>query len=501
MGKVCSSMELNVKSVHKKFYIVYGLTAFVSLFLYLLLIGGKYIWADEAFTFALVKHSYGEIWRLTAADVHPPLYYFILKLLTQPWGYSLASVKVASILPYIFIIMFGGVQFKIFFEEKTAILFMVLFFLFPFSFYYSIEVRMYSFAAAFVFANAVYAYRCFYEANKLNWALFVLSGLAAAYTHYFALVSAAIIYGILIFFIIIKRKELIAAWIVSSVITVVLYLPWLKVFIDQFTEVSADYWIGDITFYELFVYINTIFGSNGISGGILGYGTYRMPIYTLLFSLTYLIALIYIIAAREKKDIFICCCLLLVPILTIVTGVGISLLVRPVFMIRYVIPAIPLLVAFMAVALGRMKNKVLFVCIIVIALAGGISNYAVALRDEYDITENALDDGFVSGQEKAGCYIVSMKQDRISEHVSAILSYYEISKPIYSISSVGPFDTYNNLISISEFDGSEYNTVVLLMDVGERPPEKYRAVYSSEYIGELSATGIGVDAYLLSKEY
>ena len=29
------------------------------------------IWADEAYTFAMVRHSFADIWRITAADVHP----------------------------------------------------------------------------------------------------------------------------------------------------------------------------------------------------------------------------------------------------------------------------------------------------------------------------------------------------------------------------------------------------------------------------------------------
>lgn len=38
------------------------------------------IWYDELFTVGLAEHSYGELVRLTAADVHPPLYYCLVKL-------------------------------------------------------------------------------------------------------------------------------------------------------------------------------------------------------------------------------------------------------------------------------------------------------------------------------------------------------------------------------------------------------------------------------------
>ena len=50
------------------------------------------IWADEAYTFAMVRHSFADIWRITAADVHPPLYYFLVKIFTFPFEIGRAHV-------------------------------------------------------------------------------------------------------------------------------------------------------------------------------------------------------------------------------------------------------------------------------------------------------------------------------------------------------------------------------------------------------------------------
>lgn len=111
---------------HKIFWILSG-SFFV---LYLMQVGGDTIWTDEAYSFAMVKHSFSEIWTITAADVHPPIYYWYLKILTAPFHYSLLAAQIASILPYLFILIFGGIQIKKYFNEKTAILFMVMFFAF-----------------------------------------------------------------------------------------------------------------------------------------------------------------------------------------------------------------------------------------------------------------------------------------------------------------------------------------------------------------------------------
>ena len=37
------------------------------------------IWVDEAFSLRMIQHPYRRIIQLTAQDVHPPLYYIILK--------------------------------------------------------------------------------------------------------------------------------------------------------------------------------------------------------------------------------------------------------------------------------------------------------------------------------------------------------------------------------------------------------------------------------------
>ena len=61
---------------------------------------------DEYFTLTLINFDVSEMIRLTAADVHPPLYYLILKFAMTAFGYfgvsshSIYAVRVVSIIPY-----------------------------------------------------------------------------------------------------------------------------------------------------------------------------------------------------------------------------------------------------------------------------------------------------------------------------------------------------------------------------------------------------------------
>lgn len=75
---------------------------------YIFLTAGKSIWADEAYTFAMIEHSFSEIWSITAADVHPPLYYFLLKIFSNIFGYSFLATRTFSIIPHMLIAACGG---------------------------------------------------------------------------------------------------------------------------------------------------------------------------------------------------------------------------------------------------------------------------------------------------------------------------------------------------------------------------------------------------------
>lgn len=187
------------------------------------------IWADEAYTFSLIKQDYRELIRIAALDVHPPLYYLLLKLCIQPLEYSLTAAKIVSIVPYV-LILIGGYEIKRMLGEKTSILFMGLFLIFPFTLRFAVEARMYSLAAMFVFYCAVFAYRWYYGSGKFGWFLFILSGVGAAYTHYFALVSVGMIYLILGLFLFLNKKKELKFWVISVVSSIALYLPWLSFF-------------------------------------------------------------------------------------------------------------------------------------------------------------------------------------------------------------------------------------------------------------------------------
>ena len=119
------------------------------------------LWVDEVFSLKLVRHNWAEMLKLATMDVHPPLYYFILKLfisIFQPLGLNVIFIgKVTSFIPYF--LMLTWITAKI--VKKTGIMAASLFGLLlvgmPNLLIYGVEIRGYSWAMFFVTASFFYA--------------------------------------------------------------------------------------------------------------------------------------------------------------------------------------------------------------------------------------------------------------------------------------------------------------------------------------------------------
>ncbi|MCQ2437786.1 MAG: hypothetical protein MJ099_05260, partial [Clostridia bacterium] len=79
--------------VNRNYWAIFGIMVVVFTVLYLLLVGSNYTWIDESYTFAMMRHSYREIWKITAASEHPPLYYWYVKTLSAPLHPGFAAAQ------------------------------------------------------------------------------------------------------------------------------------------------------------------------------------------------------------------------------------------------------------------------------------------------------------------------------------------------------------------------------------------------------------------------
>ena len=71
-----------------RYILVLILITLIGVFLRTYDINGKEFWYDEAFTAKLVQNSFPDITEMTLKDVHPPLYYYTVKVWTSVFGTS-----------------------------------------------------------------------------------------------------------------------------------------------------------------------------------------------------------------------------------------------------------------------------------------------------------------------------------------------------------------------------------------------------------------------------
>lgn len=244
------------------------------------------IWYDELFTVGMIGHSYGELVGLTARDVHPPLYYMITKFfvdlckLLLPGVRAVAAAKIVSVLPYFVLLLYSVTFIRKRFGIFTGGVFLFCVVAMPQLSGYTVEVRMYSWALLFVTAAFLHGYGAVqgpedkedchhgrpYAAaygaadrpkgeeggdsgrtkgmrQKLHGAAMACYALAAAYTQYFAAVAAAMVFLYVLLELLRRDRRRIREWFLWVAAAAAGYTPWLVALYRQVTAVNANYWI------------------------------------------------------------------------------------------------------------------------------------------------------------------------------------------------------------------------------------------------------------------
>ena len=148
----------------------------LSFFVCLFQAFGQDIWFDEVFSVNFIQHSYTEIAALTGKDVHPPLYYWYLKLFHDigkvlvPAASSIVLCKLASMLPFVGIFVYTLTAIRKNFGLHVAGLFWFLVMTMPQISNYTVEIRMYSLALFFITAAFVHSYElvCAFPAQGVS---------------------------------------------------------------------------------------------------------------------------------------------------------------------------------------------------------------------------------------------------------------------------------------------------------------------------------------------
>ena len=176
----------------------------------LLLCFNSSLWFDEAYSVGIAKQPWENLFISTINDVHPILYYVLLKIYSLICGTSVIALRIFSVIPIVLLAVFSFVKIRKEFGNKVSFYFNLVLLLLSVTMHYGSQIRMYSLSMLFVTITAVYAYLAYKNNTKKDWVIFAIASICSAYTHYFACKSAIIHNRNNKYFIIIlyhKRKE------------------------------------------------------------------------------------------------------------------------------------------------------------------------------------------------------------------------------------------------------------------------------------------------------
>ena len=354
--------------------LVLGLIAGLTL-LYISLIFNRDIWTDEAFTVRLVNpKSVRDIIVKTADDVHPPLYYLIAYVFVSIFGTGLKVYKAVSIVPMVLTMLLGLLYVKPKFGEKAAVIYILFVNAIPCVMEYCVQVRMYTWCMLFVTVTAICAYEYFLQQNTKQLILLTVTALCTCYIHNYAMISTFFMYGILGILLLVQNRKFPVKWLISGLTVALGFLPWLFVLLNQTTNRIDNYWIEELDWETIVGYLSDLFGS-------------RIPYTTLMFVIIIIMSFVLFIARiREEKNAGVFgIVLLIVPLLTAVFGITISVLVTPFFVARYLVSCFGLVSLAVAIALGKENNYTyVLLCIFLIGMIG--NSYYENFKAEYRTT-------------------------------------------------------------------------------------------------------------------
>lgn len=355
----------------------------ISILLFgLLLVGLHFIrifdntfWGDECYSIRLSNMPVADLLNATAHDVHPPLYYLILKLFILILGNSGWVYHLVSLIPFLLMVI---VCITIIWDDLgpwTSLITISLCGTLYSSIHNIIEVRDYEWAALWMLLAAVYCLRLFnYQNNQLrlrrNAVFFTIYSLLAAYTFYYCIIALSVMYVSLMIYAF-KNKSLIKPIILIWISTIVLYIPWCITFFFTLSSNQGKIFKADDP--DIIQCINFIFSSKF---------TYILLAFLLLSTLYILIF------SKENTYKYWTISCLLAFIMTILIPLIIGFFKTPMLFYKHLYPCSILLWLLLACNITKLPIKPLFISLIILlTVPFGVSSILTTISDDKVVSQ------------------------------------------------------------------------------------------------------------------
>lgn len=330
------------------------------------------IWLDEAFSIYHAQQSLDHI--INLQDPNPPLHLIVLNLWTSLFGNSALSVRLPSLIFGVLSVYLIYLLGEKLFDRRTGIYSSIILALSTYHIFYSQEARVYS-LLAFLSLLSIYFFVDVLKSKRKPH--YIISTIFLLYAHFFALFFV-LAQNIFFFY---KNRDVkqLKTWIIIQLILFMAFIPGLLSLVNQINYVNEFFWIPQNFLIDV-LWIPFVF-----SGGLLNL------VYPLLF-------LFGIYTYRKNKNIHLLLILLLIPI---IIPVLYSILLKPIFLTKYVIYTSIIFYVIIAAAITKLPERyrpLTIILIIIISIFNigiqlntiekepwnDVASYVESIRQEYD---------------------------------------------------------------------------------------------------------------------
>lgn len=235
---------------NKRSLCIFGPILISLIFIILCLVNlNQSIWFDESYGAYLVRFKFSDIVHFTSNDVHPPLYYFLLKTWAHFFGFNVVSMRLLSTMLGAGAILFAFKWLKYKYGAKAAFIGSLALATSPFIVRYGQEMRMYTLVLFIFFAATYFMQIAIDSKKKFYWIIYGILVALGMWTHYFMALAwcAQLIYILSIYKLDFFKKKIFLVYILS----VLLFAPWMPSLLSQFHSVQQGFWIPEVSIQSL----------------------------------------------------------------------------------------------------------------------------------------------------------------------------------------------------------------------------------------------------------
>ncbi len=234
-------------------------------------LGRNSIWYDEAYMAWITRLNWHDmVAALRISDAHPPLYFFLIKAWSGIAGTGEAALRFPAACFSLLSVCLTYALMRRVASESISLLSAFLVSVSPLQVMIGQDGRMYALLGTLALGSTLALALAVEHGGPIRWAAYTIAASLIVYTHYLgALVLVA--HGL---WVAIYERRNLMAWLGSTAVAAILFLPWLPAFWDQLRHGNGWPWYRNS---QLYVDLADLIGLFAFGGSLFGLGSYFFP--------------------------------------------------------------------------------------------------------------------------------------------------------------------------------------------------------------------------------